>query len=197
MKDPDFSLLQQQVRGCTACGLAATRQQAVCGEGNFRSKVMVIAQAPGELENKAGRMFVGPSGKIFRQLLTKSRIGTDEIYMTNLIKCYIPKCRRPSSREIAECSKYLEQEIALVNPKLIVPLGFHATRYILMRFDLDRPASKDYHTLFGKLIELDDQLIYPLRHPTALLFNTEKKDLMEKNYAAFRSIMNNPRDHYR
>jgi DNA polymerase len=190
MKDPVVSSLRQQVRECTACGLAETREQVVCGEGNLRSKVMVIAQAPGEFENRAGRMFIGPSGKIFRQLLVKSRISTDEIYMTNLIKCYIPKCRRPSSREIDQCSKHLEQEILLVKPKLIVPLGFHATRYILKRFRLDRPASKEYHTLFGILIQLDDQLIYPLRHPTALLFNSGKRDLMEKNYYGLRTLMN-------
>ncbi len=190
MKERDFSLLHQRVRVCKACGLAATRLQAVCGEGSYRSKVMVIAQAPGELENKAGQMFVGPSGKIFRQLLNSCRIRIDEIYMTNLIKCYIPKCRRPSKGEVDQCSKHLEQEISLLQPKLIVPLGFHATRYILMRFDLQRPASKEYHTLFGKLIELDDQLIYPLRHPTALLFNTEKRELMEQNYSRLYTIMN-------
>ena len=190
MKDRDFSLLHQRVRECKACGLAATRQQAVCGEGSYRSKVMVIAQAPGEHENKAGQMFVGPSGVIFRQLLNRSRVPVDEIYMTNLIKCYIPKCRRPSKGEIDQCSKHLEQEVSFLQPKLIVPLGFHATRYILMRFDLERPASKEYHTLFGKLIELDDQLIYPLRHPTALLFNTEKKIVMEKNYGRLFYLMN-------
>lgn len=190
MKDPDFSLLQQQVRECRACGLARTRLQAVCGEGYSKAKVMVIAQAPGEQENKTGRMFVGPSGKIFRQLLKKSRITTNEIYMTNLIKCYIPKCRRPSRGEIEACSKHLEQELSLLKPKLIVPLGFHATRYILKRFDLVRPASKEYHMLFGKLIELSDPLIFPLRHPTALLFNTEKRDLMEKNYTGLRILMN-------
>lgn len=190
MKDPDLSHLHQQVRECYACGLAATRQRAVCGEGSIQSHVVMIAQAPGEQENKTGRMFVGPSGKIFRQLLRKSRISPTEIYMTNLIKCYIPKCRRPARGEIESCSQYLEKELSLVKPKLIVPLGFHATRYILKRFDLVRPASKDYHTLFGELIKVGDQLIYPLRHPTALLFKSEKRDLMEKNYKGLRILMN-------
>jgi uracil-DNA glycosylase family 4 len=191
MKEPDFSSLHQQIRECTACGLAKSRDQAVCGEGNWWSKVLILAQAPGEFENKAGRMFVGPSGKIFRQLLSTSRINADEIYMTNLIKCYIPKCRRPSRHEIEQCSKHLEQEISMLKPKLIVPLGFHATRYILKRYNLERPVSKDYHTLFGKPLEVDDQIIYPLRHPTALLFNTGKRDLMEKNYDGMRSIIDN------
>ncbi len=193
MKDQKFSVLNQQIRECTACPLAATRQLAVCGEGSYRSKVMFIAQAPGEVENRVGKMFIGPSGKIFRQLLANSRIPVGEIYMTNLIKCYIPKCRRPSRGEINQCSKHLEEEVSLLQPKLFIPLGFHATRYLLMRFDLKRPVSKEYHTLFGKLIELDDQLIYPLRHPTALLFNSGKRDLMEKNYRRLYTIINDLR----
>jgi len=192
MMDSEFSLLNQQILRCSDCNLVKTRQHAVCGEGNTRSRVMMIAQAPGELEDVAGRMFVGPSGKIFHSLLTTAKIGTDEFYMTNLIKCYLPKCRRPSKQEIDQCSGHLEQEIKIIKPKLFIPLGFHATRYLLKRFDLMRPISKEYHTLFARLIEVGDQLIFPLRHPTALLFNTKKKVLMEKNYALLRLILDNP-----
>jgi uracil-DNA glycosylase family 4 len=193
MMDPEFSKLKQKIRECTECGLAKTRKHAVCGEGNAQSKVMMIAQAPGEFEDKTGRMFVGPSGMIFHKLLTNAGIKIDEIYMTNLIKCYIPRCRRPSKDEIEQCSKYLEQEINHVKPKVIVPLGFHATRYIMKRFELKRPISKEYHNLFARSIEVDEYLIFPLRHPTALLFNSGKRDLMEKNYAKIRSILDNLR----
>ena len=132
-------------------------------------------------------MFVGPSGTIFDKLLDSSGISRQNFYMTNLIKCILPNSRRPSHNEIKECSRYVEKEIDLLQPKLIVPLGFHTTRYIFTKYNIPRPSKNDYHTLFGKVVRIGGIRIYPVRHPTALLFNPGKKKTMEKNY---KSIIN-------
>lgn len=189
MKDLDFIELNTRIRDCTRCALSNTRIRPVFGEGNIQSQILILAQAPGEFENRAGKMFLGPSGKLFYELLSGAGIPADSFYMTNLIKCFLPKSRRPSKNEIEACSHYLEQEISLLRPRLIIPLGFHATRYILKRCNLERPESKKYNILYGKLIQTEEFFIFPLRHPTALLFNPDKRDLMKKNYTKARVLM--------
>ena len=180
--------LNQQIRVCTDCILSQTRKYAIPGEGSINSGIMLIAQSPGKIEDEANKMFVGPSGTIFDKLLDSSGISRQNFYMTNLIKCMLPNSRRPSHNEIKECTKYVDKEIDLLQPKLIVPLGFHATRYIFTKYNIPRPSKNDYHTLFGNVVRIGGIRIYPVRHPTALLFNPGKKKTMEKNYKAIINI---------
>lgn len=180
--------LNQKIRICTNCLLYQSRKYAIPGEGPVKSEIMLIAQSPGKDEDNKNKMFVGPSGKIFDKILDSSGISRQNFYMTNLIKCMLPNSRRPSHNEIKECTKYLDREINLIQPKLIVPLGFHATRYIFTKYNIPRPSKTDYHTLFGKVFRIGNIRIYPVRHPTALLFNPGKREIMQKNYKAIISI---------
>ena len=79
--------------------------------------------------------------------------------------------------------------MGIVKPKIIVPLGFHATRYLFKTSGLELPPSRQYHTLFGKLFVVTGHIILPLRHPTALLFNPEKQDQMADNYCRLRELI--------
>jgi len=180
--------LNQQIRVCKNCLLYQSRKNAIPGEGSVKSEIMLIAQSPGKVEDETNKMFVGPSGKIFDELLNSSGISRRNFYMTNLIKCMLPNSRRPSHNEIKECSKYLDTEIDLIQPKLIVPLGFHATRLIFTKYNIPRPSKTDFHTLFGKVFRIGNIRIYPVRHPTALLFNPGKRKIMQKNYKEIISI---------
>ncbi len=186
----DFTGLFTAIAQCERCDLFHTRQKAVLPEGNLRSPVMMIAQAPGEQENKNGRMFIGPSGKLFDELLAASAVNRKDFYLTNLIKCMLPKSRRPSRAQWDACTPWLETEIHLVRPKVFVPLGFQATRFLLIHFGLPRPPRKEYKSLFGKYLRIENVLIYPLRHPTALLFNPDKKEIMVQNYHRLKEIVN-------
>lgn len=178
----DFLELNKKIKSCTNCKLYKSRKNSLTGEGDQNANIMFIAQAPGEVEDREGKMFIGPSGKILDKLLRNADIQRKDIYITNLIKCYLPKCRRPSKDEIDQCSVYLDREIEFVNPKVIVTLGFHATRYIFMKYDLERPPKKEYKNLFGKRFYSNKKIIFPVRHPTALLFNPEKEEIMQRNY---------------
>ena len=178
----NFTELNKTIKECKNCKLHETRIHALCGEGNKKAKMMLIAQAPGKEEDKSGKMFIGPSGKIFHELLKKANINKEAIYLTNLIKCYLPKCRRPSKNEIEQCTKYLDKEIEHINPTILVPVGFHATRYVFNKYGLQRPPKKEYTHLFGTVFQAGSIFIFPLRHPTALLFNPEKRDTMQHNY---------------
>ena len=92
--------------------------------------------------------------------------------MTNLIKCRLPKNRRPKMDEIEACSNFLNHEIAIIHPDIIVPLGYYATRTILTRYHADYPAARaDFASLYGTLFFSDDQKICPLPHPSSLLYN--------------------------
>ncbi len=181
--------LNHKIIYCNNCQLSAIRKHAVIGQGNFSSDMMLIGQSPGKVEDKSNRLFAGPSGQVFDKLLAYAGITRDDIYLTNLIKCILPKSRRPSHNEIRECSNYLDREIEIVNPKFIVPLGFHSTRYILGKYRLEKPDKNNFSKLFGKIIQLNKLIIYPLRHPTALFFNPSKEDIMKKNYHYLKALL--------
>jgi uracil-DNA glycosylase family 4 len=174
--------LNREIRECHRCTLAHTRTNALCGEGNLHAQIMLIAQAPGKNEDREGRMFIGPSGKVLDELLGTAGIERREIYMTNLIKCMLPKCRRPKSEEIEICSKYLDREIELINARVMAPLGYYATRYVLMRHNILVPAARaDFQALYGSLLLAQNQKILPLPHPAALLYdNSFKPRILEK-----------------
>jgi DNA polymerase len=177
-----FEVVNKEIKRCNKCSLAETRANALCGEGNLHAQTMLIAQAPGKNEDREGRMFIGPSGKVLDELLSMAHIERKEIYMTNLIKCKLPKYRRPKPEEIEICSQYLDREMGLINAKVMVPLGYYATRYVLMRHNILVPESRaDFKALYGRLFLAQNQKILPLPHPAALLYdNSFKPRILEK-----------------
>ena len=181
--------LYRKIAECKRCDLHLTRIKSVLPEGNRRSRIMMIAQSPGDVENHTGRMFTGPSGRLFDELLAASGVSREDFYLTNLIKCMLPKSRRPSRLQWDACIPWLEEEIRMVRPKIFVPLGFQALKFMLIRSGIPRPPRKEYHYLFGTFINTDAYMIYPLRHPTALLFNPQKREIMAKNYQKLKEIV--------
>ncbi len=174
--------LNRMIRGCKRCRLSETRMNAICGEGNLNAKIMLIAQAPGEKEDKVGRMFVGPSGEVLDELLSSAGIRRDEIYMTNLIKCMLPKYRKPKQDEIEACSSYLDKEIELINPKVLVPLGYYAIRYIFQKYKIQVPSKVEFPKVFGKLFLAENRKILPFAHPASCLYNPSLKEDLIKSY---------------
>lgn len=184
----NIEFLNKEIKKCKKCRLYETRENAICGEGDLDSNIIMIAQAPGEKEDKEGKMFIGPSGEILNDLFKSANIDRKTIYMTNLIKCMLPKCRRPKSDEIYTCSEYLDREIKLINPQIIVPLGYFATRYIFNKYDLKLPQKSEFYKLYGKVFLVDGKKIFPLRHPAAVLHNNEIKGEMRKEYNKLKII---------
>ncbi|MBW2540397.1 MAG: uracil-DNA glycosylase [Deltaproteobacteria bacterium] len=174
--------LNKEIRKCIKCSLAETRINAICGEGNPHAKLLLIAQAPGKNEDKEGRMFIGPSGKVLDNLLKRSEIDRKEIYMTNLVKCMLPKYRRPKSGEIKICSEYLDWEIELINPLMLVSLGYYASRYIFYKYDLPLPYKKEFGGVYGKVFDADNKKLIPLQHPAAVLYNRSLEESIARNY---------------
>ncbi len=177
-----IKILNNKIKNCIKCRLCKTRTQVLCGEGNLYAKIMLVAQAPGNKEDKEGRMFIGPSGKVLDYLLKSNKVQRDELYMTNLIKCILPKYRKPKQNEIDICSDFLDEEIKLINPNFLIPLGHYATKYLFQKYNLNVPSKSDFYRLYGKLFLSNNQKILPLQHPATALYKPMLKQLLENNY---------------
>lgn len=175
-----FRELSQEIRNCRKCRLWLTRTHALPGEGNISSKLVLVAQAPGYSEDKERRMFVGPSGKKLDELFAEVGIDRQEIFMTNILRCMLPGYRKPRQDEMDACTPYLDEEIELINPKIIGTLGYVAAKYIFKQYGIDNELK--FPDVCGEIFSLKDKKIISLRHPAALLYNDSLYKEMVKNY---------------
>jgi DNA polymerase len=188
-KQEELEKLNKELVNCRDCHLCETRQQVLRGEGNLAARFFLVALSPGEQEDEAGRMFIGPAGKVLDELLEKAGIKRSEVYISNLIKCNLPQNRKPRMREIEACHKYLDEEIEIIQPGFIVPLGFYAGRYILEKYHAQPPSAKaDYHELYGKLFYADGQKIYLLPHPASLLYKPVYYPQTQRKYNKLKTL---------
>jgi DNA polymerase len=160
---PTLIELEREARGCTACPLAAGRTQVVFGVGDPAAEVMFVGEAPGREEDLAGEPFVGRSGKLLDQLIAEE-LGIDrrECYIANVVKCRPPGNRDPLPLEVATCRHYLEDQVRLVKPRVVVTLGNFATRVLLDRTEgITKLRGHSYPFLTGVLV--------PTFHPAAAL----------------------------
>jgi len=181
--------LNAEIKRCKKCRLSETRINAICGEGNLDAKLMLVAQAPGENEDRGGEMFIGPSGKVLDELLYNTGIKREMLYMTNLVKCMLPKYRKPKKDEIDSCSDYLDREIELIDPEVLVPLGHYATTYIFNKYDLSLPNKQEFYNIYGRLLFVSDRKILPLQHPAAVLHNPDIKEVLVENYHKLKILL--------
>ena len=181
-KQESLDVLNYQIRACKRCGLSVTRKHALTGEGNIDARILFVALSPGAKEDLQNRMFIGPSGQVFNKLLHAAGIDRKLVFMTNLVKCILPKNRKPKMDEIESCSLFLNDEISIINPEIIVPLGYYATRAILEKYHAGSiEATMSFSKINGKLLDLDGKKIFPLPHPAALLYNPSfEPDTIEK-----------------
>jgi DNA polymerase len=181
-KQESLDVLNYQIRACEKCKLSASRKHALTGEGNINARIMFIALSPGAKEDIQNKMFVGPSGQVFNKLLYAAGIERKLVFMTNLIKCLLPKNRKPKMNEIEACGYFLNQEIAIIQPEVIVPLGYYATRTILSKHH-NNPFAEgiSFKEINGQLLTLNGIKVFPLTHPSALLYNPSfETDTIEK-----------------
>lgn len=183
-----FRDLNQEIRECKRCKLWKTRRNALPGEGNIHAKLMLVAQAPGYNEDREGRMFIGPSGKKLDKLLEDANIKRKDIYITNLIKCLLPHYRKPRPDEIKICTRYLDKEIEWINPSIISPLGYFATRYIFEKYNISR-SGLEFSGVYGRVFLTEDKKILPLQHPAALLYNESIQKDMIKNFRKLKRLL--------
>lgn len=153
--------LDQEIRVCTRCDLYRTATRAVPGEGPADADVMLVGEAPGFNEDKQGRPFVGPAGKFLDELLGAAGLKRSEVFITNVVKHRPPNNRDPLPAELAACRPWLEEQITLINPRLIVTLG----RFSLGTFFPGSMISK----VHGEIRQKDGRYFFAMYHPAAAL----------------------------
>jgi uracil-DNA glycosylase family 4 len=155
--------LRTAALGCTKCPLAPTRTQVVFGVGDPRADLLFVGEAPGREEDLAGEPFVGRSGKLLdRLMLEEIGIGRDKCYIANVVKCRPPQNRNPAPAEIEACRPYLEEQIAHMEPAVVVTLGNFATRLLLDTTDGIRQ-------LRGSVYPFRSGHLVPTYHPAYVL----------------------------
>jgi uracil-DNA glycosylase family 4 len=157
----ELEALHEQVRGCTRCKLHSGRTNAVPGEGPEKVDVMFIGEAPGFHEDKQGRPFVGAAGQFLDELLSSIDLQRENVFITNVVKCRPPANRDPETEEIEACRGYLDRQIELLQPKMIVTLG----RFSMARYFPNAKISQ----IHGQPKKMDGVIYYPMYHPAAAL----------------------------
>ena len=128
----DWPALQQRVGDCAACAeLLGSRSQTVLGAGNPQADWLIIGEAPGEEEDRQGEPFVGPSGELLNAMLHALGLKRQQVYITNMIKCRTPDDRDPQPQEVAACEAFMQRQIALIQPKVILAMGRIAAQNLL------------------------------------------------------------------
>ncbi len=126
-----WEALQEEVSGCTRCKLCQSRTQTVFGVGSTTARVVVIGEGPGAEEDRRGEPFVGPAGKLLDNMLRAIGLARDTVYIANIVKCRPPNNRDPEADEVEACDGYLQRQLALIEPELIVAVGRVAAQNLL------------------------------------------------------------------
>ncbi|MCX5816861.1 MAG: uracil-DNA glycosylase [Proteobacteria bacterium] len=160
-------LLRKQVSECKKCSLAATRTNAVFGEGSDRAQLLFIGEAPGEEEDLQGRPFVGRAGKFLDQMIERIGLRREEVFICNVLKCRPPNNRDPEPVEVEACKNYLLSQLELISPKIICTLGKHAYNTL---FGVDEKITR----IRGVLTSYEGIKLLPTYHPAFLLRNQNR-----------------------
>ncbi|SNR80395.1 uracil-DNA glycosylase [Desulfurobacterium atlanticum] len=168
--------LKEEILKCKKCRLAQTRTNVVFGEGNPKANLMFVGEAPGEQEDLQGRPFVGRAGQLLTRFLNLFGIDRDRVYITNIIKCRPPKNRNPNPDEIKACYPYLEKQIEIIKPKVIICLGAFAARTIL-----NLPEKTAISKIRGKEFNINGITVIPTFHPAYLLRNRRGESDFQKD----------------
>jgi uracil-DNA glycosylase family 4 len=162
---------------CTLCPLSKSRKKAVPGEGDPNARVMLIGEAPGSSEDLEGRPFVGSAGKFLETLLSGIGLSREEVFICNIVRCRPPRNRPPRPLEVQTCAPYLERQMEIIKPKLLVTLGSCSAAYIFSRAHLLFTGITAVRGKFGRAVLHDVQMtLFPTFHPAAALYSAKYRE---------------------
>ncbi len=160
----------------------AKTSNPVPGDGNDKAEIMFVGEAPGQREDEQGKPFVGQAGKLLSELLASIGLKREDVYITNVVKFRPPANRDPLPEEKEACLPFLQMEIAIIKPKVIVPLGRHALTQFFTKMNIT-----DAH---GKAQKLNDSMtIFPIYHPAAALHNPGLRQALFDDFKALGAFL--------
>jgi len=176
--------ISERIAACKRCDLWKEATHPVPGEGDAFAKVVFIGEGPGYNEDKLGRPFVGRAGKLLDKMLDSIGISRGNVFITNVIKHRPPENRDPEQMEISACKIWLDQQLEVLRPKVVVTLGKHS---------LDRFFPKAKITLLhGRPTKIKDQVVIPMYHPAAALRNTAILEKLKEDFQSNADILRSP-----
>ena len=173
--------LNNQILKCEKCALSKTRINVVPGEGSDNAEIMFIGEGPGKNEDEQGRPFIGAAGKLLDKLIESIGLTREDIYIANVVKCRPPGNRDPLPEEVDACRPWLDQQIEIIKPKLIVLLGRHS----MDRFLPNQKISIDH----GKPKRHNGQVYFPIYHPAAALYRNSLLEDLEKDFKKIPKVL--------
>lgn len=182
-KSPLLWDIHKQVDGCTRCDLHKNITHYVPGMGTEQTDILVVGEGPGKNEDLQGLPFVGASGKFLDKLFESIGMTRADIYISNVVKCRPPENRDPEPKEIEACSTWLEAQILVINPKIIVTLG----RYSMAKFLPGVTISKVHGQ--PKRRQSDGRIIFPCYHPAVALYNGSMRDVLMEDFQRLAKVL--------
>ena len=181
--DQSLTRIADEVSACKKCDLNHSREKGVPGEGPPDAQIMFIGEGPGFHENMQGRPFVGAAGELLVELLKKIGLKREDVFITNVVKCRPPGNRDPFPEELSACNPYLERQIELINPSVIVTLG----RYSMAKFVPNAKISE----IHGRAIQSKGRLVVPFYHPAAALHRPSLRSVVEEDFTKLPDLIQN------
>jgi uracil-DNA glycosylase family 4 len=173
--------IAKNVKVCEKCKLCETRTKAVPGKGRFDADVIFVGEAPGRNEDIHGEPFVGAAGKRLDMILEDTGINREDVYITNIVKCRPPKNRVPSKQEEEACNDFINQEIEIINPKIICVMGNTAYGTLL--------DGKEITKNHGKIVEKDGRKFFVTFHPAATIYNQKLIDELKNDFRKLADLL--------
>jgi uracil-DNA glycosylase family 4 len=165
--------LNKEIAGCRQCEIAKYRTKVVPGEGDENAEILFIGEAPGFHEDQLGRPFVGPAGQLLDKMLASINMKRQQVFIANVIKCRPPNNRDPLPGEIENCRYFLERQVELIHPKMVVTLG----RYSMSKFFPGKSISK----IHGTAQKQNGVVYVAMYHPAAALHQQSLREIIEKD----------------
>lgn len=189
-KESELEKIKEEIESGLECPLKKSANNLVFGKGNVDAGVFIIGEAPGKNEDLQGIPFVGKAGKNLDEYLKLAGLSLEKVYIANILKYRPPKNRNPADAEIAAHTPYLLEQIRIVSPNILVPLGNFATKFVLGGFDVAGMKKIDgISNLHGKKSEVEfcgrKITVYPMYHPAAAIYN---RKLIEELKADFEKL---------
>jgi DNA polymerase len=180
--------LHEEIRTHTGCGfeICEAATNIVPGEGDHDADVMLVGEAPGASEDKQGRPFVGRAGRLLDELLGAAGLVREEVFITNVVKARPPGNRDPRADEVAHHLPWLEQQLALIRPSVVIPVGRHA----LAHFAPGRKITE----VHGTLVVASDRQLVPWLHPAAALRNRDLREALFQDARALPGVLESARE---
>lgn len=173
-KKIEIDKVAKEVAASCCCGLGNLRTNPVPGDGSACAKIMFIGEAPGANEDLQGKPFVGAAGKFLAEMLASIGLNREDVFITNVLKCRPPNNRDPLPEEKAACMPYLQRQIEIINPVLIVLLGRHAMENFIPKAQISK--------VHGQPKKVGGRIYLPLYHPAAALYNGSQREILKEDF---------------